>query len=104
MVGSIHKTVIFFQGKITILLSILAYLVLPTLLFLVLQFKLALAEPIVILEYRGSEAINESEGGMHPFRLNPDYSAHHKVRQDETLSHIIAKYGGSGWIMLSDGN
>ena len=34
---------------------------------------------------------------MHPFRLNPDYSAHHKVRQDETLSHIIANYyGGSG--------
>ena len=97
MEGSIYKTVISLQGKITILLSILAYLVLSSLLFLVLHFKLALAEPIVILEYRKSEAINESEGGMHPFRLDPDYSAHHKVRQDETLSHIIANYyGGSG--------
>ena len=61
MVGSIYKTVISLQGKITIPLSILAYLVLSALLFLVLHFKLALAEPIVILEYRGSEAINESE-------------------------------------------
>ena len=97
MVSSIYKTVIFLQGKTTILLSILAYLVLSTLLLLALHFKLALAEPIVILEYRGSEAIDESEGGMQPFRLDPDYSAHHKVRQDETLSHIIANYyGGSG--------
>ena len=37
------------------------------------------------------------EEGTHPFRMDPDYSVHHTVRQDETLSHIIANYyGGSG--------
>ena len=55
------------------------------------------AEPIVVLEYRSSEQMTDGEGGTHPFRMDPDYSAHHTVRQDETLSHIIANYyGGSG--------
>ena len=55
------------------------------------------AEPIVVLEYRSSDQMTEAGGGTHPFRMDPDYSAHHKVRQDETLSHIIANYyGGSG--------
>ena len=57
----------------------------------------ATAEPIVILEYRSSEQMMDGEGSTHPFRMDPDYSAHHTVRQDETLSHIIANfYGGSG--------
>ena len=60
-------------------------------------FRLANAEPIVILEYRGAEMVIEGDGAMHPFRLDPDYSTHHKVMQDETLSHIIANYySGSG--------
>ena len=59
--------------------------------------NLAFAEPIVILEYRGAEIIEEDDGGMHPFRMDPNYSTHHKVMQNETLSHIIANYyGGSG--------
>ena len=62
-----------------------------------LPFTPAIAEPIVILEYQGSEIIPDGDGGMHPFRLDPNYSAHHKVMQDETLSHIIENYyGGSG--------
>ncbi len=57
----------------------------------------AIAEPIVILEYRGADIIADGDSGTHPFRLDPDYSTHHKVMQDETLSHIIANYyGGSG--------
>ena len=41
--------------------------------------------------------MQDGEGSTHPFRLDPDHSTHHKVRQDETLSHIIANYyGGSG--------
>ena len=55
------------------------------------------AEPIVVLEYRSSDQMMESGGGTHPFRMDPDYSVHHMVRQDETLSHIIQNYyGGSG--------
>ena len=59
--------------------------------------NLVIAEPIVILEYRGADVITDGDGAMHPFRLDPDYSTHHKVMQDETLSHIIANYySGSG--------
>ena len=55
-----------------------------------------LAEPIVILEYRQTGVTNEGTLNTHPFRLDPDYSTHHRVRKDETLSHIIANfYGGS---------
>ncbi len=62
-----------------------------------LPFRLVNAEPIVILEYRGAEMVIDGDGAMHPFRLDPDYSTHHKVMRDETLSHIIANYyGGSG--------
>ena len=62
-----------------------------------LFFRSVNAEPIVILEYRGAEMVIDGDGAMHPFRLDPDYSTHHKVMQDETLSHIIANYyGGSG--------
>ena len=62
-----------------------------------LSFRSVNAEPIVILEYRGAEMVMDGDGASHPFRLDPDYSTHHKVMQDETLSHIIANYyGGSG--------
>ena len=62
-----------------------------------LSFRLVNAEPIVILEYRGADMVIDGDGAMNPFRLDPDYSTHHKVMQDETLSHIIANYyGGSG--------
>ena len=55
-----------------------------------------LAEPIVILEYRQTGGTNEGSLNTHPFRLDPDYSTRHRVRRDETLSHIIANfYGGS---------
>ena len=61
-----------------------------------LSFRSINAEPIVILEYRGTEIVTDGDDAMHPFRLDPDYSTHHKVMQDETLSHIIANYyGGS---------
>ena len=62
-----------------------------------LSFRSINAEPIVVLEYRGAEMVIDGDGALHPFRLDPDYSTHHKVMQDETLSHIIANYyGGSG--------
>ena len=62
-----------------------------------LTFRSVNAEPIVILEYRGTEMVIDGDGALHPFILDPDYSTHHKVMQNETLSHIIANYyGGSG--------
>ena len=62
-----------------------------------LSSKSVNAEPIVILEYRGAEMVIDGDGALHPFRLDPDYSTHHKVMRNETLSHIIANYyGGSG--------
>lgn len=61
-----------------------------------LLVNVADAEPIVILEYPGADLIVDGQSNAHPFRLNPDYSTHHRVRQDETLSHIISNYyGGS---------
>jgi hypothetical protein len=56
------------------------------------------AEAIVVLEYRNATGSGNSEGdNTHPFRMDPGYSTKHKVRQDETLSHIITNYyGGSG--------
>lgn len=55
------------------------------------------SEPIVVLEYRQAGGSSDSAGSTHPFRLNPDYSTQHRVRKNETLSHIIANfYGGSG--------
>jgi len=56
----------------------------------------AAAEPIVVLEYNRQDGGGSGTMNTHPFRMNPDYSADHKVQQDETLSHIIANYyGGS---------
>ena len=56
------------------------------------------AEPIVVLEYRNANGLDNTEGSSnHPFRMDPGYGTKHKVRQDETLSHIITNYyGGSG--------
>ena len=56
------------------------------------------AEPIVVLQYRNATGTGDTEGdNTHPFRMDPNYGTKHKVRQDETLSHIITNYyGGSG--------
>ena len=55
------------------------------------------AEPIVILEYNRSSGNESDYDGTHPFRMDPNYSAHHKVQPNETLSHVMANYyGGSG--------
>ena len=97
MVHSPVNTVISEGCKRLSQISALVCFGLLTVPFSILPAKLARAEPIVILEYRGLEATTDDEGSAHPFRLDPDYSTHHKVMQDETLSHIIANYyGGSG--------
>lgn len=91
------KTVFSRGNKRLLKLPFLICVGLFTVTFSGLSFRSINAEPIVILEYRGAEIATDSDDAMHPFRLDPDYSTHHKVMQDETLSHIIANYyGGSG--------
>ncbi len=57
---------------------------------------LALAEPLVVLEYRNGngQGLIESEN---PFALDSEYSTQHKVESGEVLGGIIKRYyGGSG--------
>ena len=97
MVVSLIKTFFSIGSKRLANLPFLVCVGLLTVTLSGLPFRLVHAEPIVILEYRGAEMVIDGDGAMHPFRLDPDYSTHHKVMQDETLSHIIANYyGGSG--------
>ena len=97
MVVSPLKTVISRSNKGLAMLLFLICVGLFAITLSGLSSRLVNAEPIVILEYRGAEMVIDGDGAMHPFRLDPDYSTHHKVMHDETLSHIIANYyGGSG--------
>ncbi len=97
MVVSSFKTVLSRSNKVLAKLPFLICVGLLAITLTGLSFRLVNAEPIVILEYRGAEMVIDGDGAMHPFRLDPDYSTHHQVKQDETLSHIIANYyGGSG--------
>ena len=97
MVVSPVKTVFSRVSKEFVKLPFLICVGLFTITLSGLFFRSVNAEPIVSIEYRGAEMVLDSDGTMHPFRLDPDYSTHHKVMQDETLSHIIANYyGGSG--------
>lgn len=52
------------------------------------------AEPIVVLT-SPSQNIGSAASGNNQFARNPDYSAKHKVRPNESLSKIIAQYYGS---------
>ena len=97
MVVSPVKTVFSRVSKEPVKLPFLICVGLFTITLSGLSFRSVNAEPIVILEYPGAEMVIDGDGAMHPFRLDPDYSTHHKVMQNETLSHIIANYyGGSG--------
>ena len=97
MVVSPVKTVFSRVSKELVKLPFLICVRLFTITLSGLSFSSVNAEPIVILEYRDAEIALDGDGALHPFRLDPDYSTHHKVMQNETLSHIIANYyGGSG--------
>ena len=97
MVVSPVKTVFSIGNKELAKLPLLICVGLFTITLSGLSFRSVNAEPIVILEYPGAEMVIDGDADLHPFRLDPDYSTHHKVMQDETLSHIIADYyGGSG--------
>ena len=78
MVESPTHNVFIRGGKGFARLFFLSCVGLLTVAFSGLPFSMAIAEPIVILEYRGAEIIADGYGGTHPFRMDPDYSTHHK--------------------------
>lgn len=51
------------------------------------------AEPIVVLK-SPSAGMSRGTSGNNEFVRNPDFSAKHKVKPNESLSHIIKKYYG----------
>ena len=87
MVVSPVKTVFSIGNKDLAKLPFLICVGLFTITLSGLSFRSVNAEPIVILEYRGAELVIDGDGATHPFRLDPDYSTHHKVMQ-LSLIHI----------------
>ena len=74
-----------------------AALVLSPVLMTVTMPQVKASGPIVVLEYAYDKDDASGYDGTHPFRLDPDYSVKHRVRMNETLSHIMANYyNGSG--------
>lgn len=69
------------------------------LLFLMIIFSCQLAvaaEPIVVLQY-GDHSDQIGSENSHPFVVDTNLNAKHKVNENETLSEIIKiHYGGSG--------
>ena len=51
-----------------------------------------IAEPMVVLEYSNNNNINEFDSSDHN---NENFSTHHKIKKNETLSNIIQKYYGN---------
>ena len=51
-----------------------------------------IAEPMVVLEYSNNNNINELDNNDHN---NENFSTHHKIKKNETLSNIIQKYYGN---------
>lgn len=70
-------------------ISLLAGLTVPTL-------AVAQSQPIVVLEYPNQSASGNVDSN-NPFVIDANYTAKHKVMQNETLSHVIDKhYANSG--------
>lgn len=57
---------------------------------------LAQSQPIVVLEYPNQSSSGNMDSN-NPFVIDANYTAQHKVAQNETLSHVIDKhYANSG--------
>ena len=57
-----------------------------------------IAEPMVVLEYSNNNNINELDSSDHN---NENFSTHHKIKKNETLSNIIQKYYGNKGLNLT---
>ena len=62
--------------------------------------NLIASEPIVVLEYSSNSIQSNSLNSSNTFVSNPNFSAKHKVNQDETLGHILYSYYGKSGLNL----
>ena len=62
--------------------------------------NLVASEPIVVLEYSSNNIQSSGLNSSNKFISNPDFSAKHKVNQDETLGHILYSYYGKSGLNL----
>ena len=66
----------------------------------VLTQNLIASEPIIVLEYSSSNIQSNGLNSNNTFVDNPNFSAKHKVNQDETLGHILYSYYGKSGLNL----
>ena len=64
-----------------------------------LNFSFA-SEPIVVLEYSSHVAENTCLNDSNAFVSNPNFAAKHRVKENETLGHILYSYYGKSGLNL----
>ena len=62
--------------------------------------NLIASEPIVVLSYSSNNIQSSGLNSSNDFVSNPNFSAKHKVNQDETLGHILYSYYGKSGLNL----
>ena len=62
--------------------------------------NLIASEPIVVLSYSSNNMQSSGLNSTNEFVSNPNFSAKHKVNQDETLGHILYSYYGKSGLNL----
>ena len=62
--------------------------------------NLLASEPIVVLEYSSNNIQSSGLNSSNTFISKPNFSAKHKVNQDETLGHILYSYYGKSGLNL----
>ena len=64
-------------------------------------FNFALAsEPIVVLEYSSHSTEKTGLNNSNAFISNPNFSSKHRVKENETLGHILYTYYGKSGLNL----
>ena len=66
---------------------------------LFLNFSFA-SEPIVVLEYSSHAVENTGLNDSNAFVSNPNFAAKHRVKENETLGHILYCYYGKSGLNL----
>jgi len=62
--------------------------------------NLIASEPIVVLSYSSNNIQSSGLNSSNDFVSNPNFSAKHRVNQDETLGHILYSYYGKSGLNL----
>tara|TARA_B100001093_G_scaffold274283_2_gene262207 strand:- start:1459 stop:1917 length:459 start_codon:yes stop_codon:yes gene_type:complete len=80
------------------------YIILNFSIFIVFQNflvqNLIASEPIVVLEYSSNNIQSNGLNSDNNFVSNNNFSTKHKVKQDETLGHILYSYYGKSGLNL----